>query len=188
LNLGDQIIAFATGKRVFNKELQQLYNYKYEFDVTTKPTIQPINYKFRESPLKGEYLTYQFDKSFEQKTWCKEHLFDNRQLQAIYKLYESKGYKMVDIGNNKYTLKQTADIINGSKGHIGLCSGMGWFSLACGKKPVIWYSTNTNCKYLVSFKQWWLHNKATVKYFDENFNFIDCNIALDGKKYSYTGR
>ena len=188
MNLGDQIIAFATGKRVFNKELQKLYNYKYEFDVSSKPTIQPINYTYKPSIFKGKYLTYQFDKSFKQRTWCKEHIFDNRQLQAIYKYYESQGYKMVDIGNNKYSLTETADIINSSEGHIGLCSGMGWFSLACGKKPVIWYSTNTNCRYLTSFKQWWLHNKASVKYFDENFNKTNCNIAIDGKKYNYTGR
>ena len=176
------------GKEVYCKELKELYNYTHKFDNSLKPTIMPIKYKFRPSDIKGDYLTYQFDKSYNQRTWCKEHIFDNRQLQAIYKHYESKGYKMVDIGNNKYTLKQTADIINGSSGHIGLCSGMGWFSLACGKKPIIWYSTNTNCKHLTSFKVWWLFNKATIMYFDENFNLTDCNIAVDGKKYSYTGR
>ena len=154
LNLGDQIINFAIGKEVYSKELKELYNYTHKFDNRDKPKIMPIKYNFNTSPYKGKYLTYQFDKSFSQRTWCKEHIFDNRQIQAIYLHYRSEGYDMVDIGHNKYSLKKTADIINGSQGHIGLCSGMGWFSLACGKRPAIWYSTDTQCKNLISFKQW----------------------------------
>ena len=176
------------GKKVYNAELKQLYDYDYEFDKKTKPIIQPINYQFKDSPFTGPYITYQFDKSWEQRTWCREHIFTNREIQAIYNHYKSQDYKMIDIGHNHYNLKQTADIINGSHGHIGLCSGMGWFALACGKKPIIWYATDDECKHLKGFKLWWLHNGASIKYFDEEFETIDCKISVDGTKFNYISR
>lgn len=175
------------GKKIHNDELKELYDYEHEFDKTKKPKIMPINYEFKPSPIEGAYITYQFDKSWEQRTWCKEHIFTNRQLQAIYKYYQSR-FKMVDIGHGKYNLKETADIINGSQAHVGLCSGMGWFALACKKETHIWYSTDDNCEVLIGFKNWWLYNRAQIHYFDKEFKLINCDISVDGKKWNHISR
>lgn len=187
MTLGDQIVGFALGKEIKHEELRELYS-KTPPKLNNQPIIQPLSYRPKSSPISGKYLTYQFDKGFGQRTWCAEHIFSNRQFHALYHLYSKQGFKLIDIGHSRYSLKTTADIISGSLGHFGVCSGMAWFSLACGVMPTIWYNTNSNCGHLSRFKNYWSINKVKIKYFDEEFELIPCNKAVDGKKYNPISR
>lgn len=184
--LGDDIIRLSQGKEIRNGELLALYGTLPERR-EGPPLIAPIRYRFKPSPLPKPYLTYQFDKSFDQRTWAPEHIFTNRQHHAIYHHYRSLGFHMVDIGHRRYDLETAADIINGSEGHVGVCSGMGWFAIACGKKPVIWYATEVGSPQLRPYIGWWKLNGAGIRYFDQSFEWVDCDVAVDGKRYSYCG-
>lgn len=185
MTLGDQIFLFKDGRDVTNKELKEMYK---GVDMSPSKTVKRFSYTPSSSPIEGKYLTYQFDKNYSQRTWCPEHVFTNRQIHSIYHYYKNQGYKMVNIGHSIYSLKTTADIISASQGHVGLCSGMAWFSLACGVIPKIWYSTNTNCTHLIKFKQQWERHKSPIYYFDQEFKLTPSKISVDGKEYSHISR
>ena len=74
--------------------------------------------------------------------------------------------------------------MHGAQGHLGVCSGMGWFALACGLKPHIYYTANHQANTMKSWKRWWAANGAKVLYFNEEFTEAPCSVALDGKKYT----
>lgn len=185
--LGDAIIKFAKTGIIDNKDLKDLYN-NTQFKSQSNKIIPIDRNKFTpESPFNFRYITYQFDKALTQKTWCPEHIFTNRQIYALYHYYESrsKGIKMIDVGHYKYPLAEAANIIFHAEAHVGLCSGMGWLSVACGKTPDIWYSTESNCKFVQWAKDRWKDNNVTVNYFDKCFFLKPCTIAYDGLKYVY---
>jgi hypothetical protein len=184
--LGDDIIRFSKGEVIRNEELMALYDYRPE-PTTGPPQIAKVSIPFRPSSFKKPYLTYQFEKSYDQRTWYPEHIFTNRQIHAVYHRYRSLGYGMVDIGHRIYNLRTAADIINGSEGHIGVCSGMGWFAVACGKSPDIWYATRAGNRQIEAYAQWWTINGARIHCFDSSFQLVDCDIAADGKKYCFVG-
>ena len=179
--LGDEIIALSKGRRIGNKELISLYD-SIPPRHDGRPIIKQIDYTPKPPPISGKYYTFQFDRGWGQRTWCPETQWSVRQLHGLYHHYKQQ-YNMVDIGHKKYNLTTTADIIMGSQGHVGICSGMGWFSVACGKKPYIYYATNSNYGYLTNWKRWWEVNGIKIRYFDEEFKCVPCKIAVDGKKY-----
>jgi len=185
--LGDDIIRFSQGEFVRNEELLEMLG-PAPTRRQSPPIIHRLAYRFQPSPFSGKYLTYQFDKSFDQRTWYTEHIFTNRQIHAIYHHYRSQGYEMINIGHRIFSLAKAADVINGSQGHVGVCSGMGWFSLACGKKPTIWYATRGGSHQVEQYSKWWQLNGAEVKYFDESFELVDCEVAADGKRYNHISR
>lgn len=183
--LGDDIISFAISGVVVNEDLKVLYD-NVQFKHPSSKIIPIDKSKFSiNSPFNFRYITYQFDKALTQKTWCPEHIFTNRQLHALYHYYESKGVKMIDVGHYRYTLKEAANIIFHAESHVGLCSGMGWLSVACGKTPDIWYATETDCKFIKWAKQRWKDNNVTINYFDKCFLYKPCDVAYDGLKYMH---
>jgi len=181
MGLGDELIQLAKGREIDNNELSHLYDLS-KLKKQEIPLIQKISYKTKPSPIKGKYYTFQFDKGWGQRTWSPENQWSVRQLHGLYHHYKQE-YNMINIGERRYDLKTIADIITGSVGHVGICSGMGWLALACGIKPEIFYTTNSKCSYLDNWKRWWKLNGVQIKYFDEEFKKVPCNIAVDGKKY-----
>lgn len=182
--LGDDIIRFSKGEKITNEELLALYNSHPE-PTKGPPRIARMTYSFKPSKFKKPYVTYQFEKSFDQRTWYPEHIFTNRQIHAIYHRHRSRGYRMVDIGHRIYDLETAADIIHGSEGHVGVCSGMGWLAVACGKSPEIWYSTRAKTLQVEMYAEWWTLNGARIMYFDRSFQCVDCNVAADGQRYQF---
>ena len=182
--LGDDIIRFSRGEEIKNQELLALFGTRPE-KTEGPPRIARINRAFKPTAFAKPYFTYQFDKSFGQRTWYPEHIFTNRQHHAIYHHYRSLGYGMINIGHGIYSLEDAADVISGSEGHVGVCSGMGWFAVACGKPADIWYSTEANTRQVEAYARWWTLNGARILYFDRSFKWVDCDIAADGKKYRF---
>lgn len=184
--LGDDIIRLSQGKEIRNRELLALYDTLPE-EAPGPPVIARVSRRFKPSSFAKPYLTYQFEKSFAQRTWLPEHLFTNRQIHAIYHHYRSLGFRMVDIGHRIYDLETAADIIHGSEGHVGVCSGMGWLAIVCGKTPDIWYSAQAGSRQIAQYSGWWTLNGARIHYFDSAFRMVDCDVAADGRRYAYCG-
>jgi len=185
--LGDDIIKFASTGIISSEDLKELYSTN-GFKSPSKKIIPIDKDKFTTvSPFNFRYITYQFDKGLTQRTWCPEHIFTNRQIYALYHYYKSKykNIELVDVGHYKYPLKEAANIIFHAEAHVGVCSGMGWLSIACGKTPDIWYATETDCKFIKWAKDRWKDNNVSVHYFDKCFLLKPCNVAYDGLKYEY---
>ena len=182
MGLGDELIQLAKGRQISNQELVDLFD---ELPAPHEgiPIIPRMTHQAGPATIKGRYLTFQFDQGWGQTTWCQERLWNVRQHHALFHHYKAKGFKMVDVGHRKFSLREIADLMQNSQGHVGICSGMGWLALACGIIPLIYYVTNARCPYLDNWKRWWAKNGVAVRYFDECFHLVPGGKAVDGMRY-----
>lgn len=155
-HLGDQVIwinsEIARGREYFNVELTHglldlfpridhkpevtRYHSRFEFDYGVKFTkFDPNKFTKVELP-KGPYITTQFDTS---KTGMdpntpevRAYVLDEDWKNYIIRYYTKMGFNLIDIGSNKYTLAETAYIMQHSKGHVGASSAFGVFSRCVG--------------------------------------------------------
>ena len=201
-HLGDQIIwvnsEIAKGRTHFNVELTSgvldlFPNITYSPDLVRYNSRFELNYevkfvkfdssKFKPLNLPSEpYITVQFDSSCVGLDPCihpeaRAYVLDLDWVKYITNYYSKQGYKIIDVGSMKYTLAETAYIMQNSKGHVGASSAFGCFSRCVGVPFThIYYNCDVRemCQilpeYMFTYGNLFSINGIEHYFRDQNFN------------------
>jgi hypothetical protein len=155
-HLGDQIIwvnsEIAKGRKHFNVELTPgvydlfpnitwtpeitRYDSKFELDFGCKFTKFNTKAFTKVDIPSTPYLTIQFDTtqiySTEITPEVRAYVIQDNYKNFIINSYKQLGFDVVDVGGMRWTLSETAYIMEHSKGHVGASSAFGVFSRCIG--------------------------------------------------------
>jgi len=122
----------------------------------------------KEPPIiKGDYYTYQFNGSSEFPQAKNIKIFNDQEKEKVKQKYKGK---LISVEDKTISLKTIRNIMQNSKGHFGIDSGMAWLAVLCGVKNIdVWYNGYSNyfdTNWLLTFA----YNNANIKFYRNDSN------------------